>query len=218
MIETEEKALSLEGRQWKKIKKKRRVFCIIEPRRKHPSILDERFNASGNDPLRKLATELEALKRWELQVPPVPPATKPVEIPWNCRWNQVERETCKYLKQNNEIKAIWCNMAMRPFIRCISRSRYEKIFGCLDLLILCAGRVHPWGQVAVGSMWNLQIAGGRRQVLRLWPSETDHQGVEACKKCAWASWHQETWVYKYCLEVLLSCRDFRQLNPFIHIK
>lgn len=41
------------------------------------SILD----GSGNDPLRKLATELEALKRWELQVPPVPPAppaTKPL--------------------------------------------------------------------------------------------------------------------------------------------
>ena len=25
------------------------------------------------------------------------------------------------------------------------------------------------------------------QVLRLWPSETDHQGVEACKKCAWVA-------------------------------
>jgi hypothetical protein len=25
------------------------------------------------------------------------------------------------------------------------------------------------------------------QVLRLWPSETDHQGTETCKKCAWVT-------------------------------
>jgi len=76
-----------------------------------PEWLEKALSLEGNDPLRKLATELEALKRWELQV---------------------ERETCKYLKQTNEIKDVYI-----------------------------------------------------REVLRLWPSETDHQGVEACKKCAW---------------------------------
>lgn len=76
-----------------------------------PDWLEKALTLEGNDPLRKLQTELEALKRWELQV---------------------ERETCKYLKKNNEIKDVYI-----------------------------------------------------REVLRLWPSETDHQGTETCKKCAW---------------------------------
>ncbi|CAK9071634.1 unnamed protein product [Durusdinium trenchii] len=78
---------------------------------KLPDWLEKALTLEGHDPLRKLQTELEAVLRWE---------------------HQVQLETCKYVKQNNEIK---------------------------DMYI--------------------------REVLRLWPSEIDHQGVEACKKCAW---------------------------------
>ncbi len=46
-------------------------------------------------------------------------------------WNQVERETCKYLKQNNEIKAMNLNEL---------DARWRNLWSL-------AGRVHPWGQV-----------------------------------------------------------------------
>jgi len=76
-----------------------------------PAWLAKALATEGNDPLRKLQAELEAVRRWE---------------------HQVQLDTCKYIKANNEVKDIYI-----------------------------------------------------REVLRLWPSETDHQGVEVCKKCAW---------------------------------
>jgi len=76
-----------------------------------PEWLERSLSAEGNDPLRKLQAELEAVRRWE---------------------HQVQQDTCKYIKKTNEVKDIYI-----------------------------------------------------REVLRLWPSETDHQGFEVCKKCAW---------------------------------
>lgn len=112
MIETEEKALSLEGRQWKK---RNDAVTVSLKRLLHHWASKE----ASKHPWRTLQATIrsESWRRsWKLwnvgsfrchRCHRRIPATKPVEIPWNCRWNQVERETCKYLKQNNEIKAIW---------------------------------------------------------------------------------------------------------------
>eukprot|EP00435_Cladocopium_sp_Y103_P055752 s2039_g18.t1 len=52
-----------------------------------PDWLDKALTLEGNDPLRKLQTELEALKTWELQV---------------------ERQTCAYIKNNEiEVLRVW---------------------------------------------------------------------------------------------------------------
>eukprot|EP00931_Biecheleriopsis_adriatica_P004672 TRINITY_DN106306_c0_g1_i1.p1 TRINITY_DN106306_c0_g1~~TRINITY_DN106306_c0_g1_i1.p1 ORF type:complete len:561 (-),score=107.18 TRINITY_DN106306_c0_g1_i1:93-1610(-) len=76
-----------------------------------PDWLEKALGAEGNDPLRKLQGELEAIRRWE---------------------QQVQQQTCHHLKNSTEIKDVYI-----------------------------------------------------REVLRLWPAETDHQGFEQAKKCAW---------------------------------
>jgi hypothetical protein len=76
-----------------------------------PDWLARVLKAEGNDPLRKLQGELEAVRRWE---------------------QQVRSETAQYVKKGKEIKD--------PYIR---------------------------------------------EVLRLWPTESDPQGGHNLKKCAW---------------------------------
>lgn len=76
-----------------------------------PDWLAKSLSAEGNDPVRKLIGELEAVRRWQ---------------------EQVKSETAKHIKRATEIK---------------------------DLYV--------------------------REVLRLWPCETDSAGFEQVKKCAW---------------------------------
>lgn len=76
-----------------------------------PEWLSRALAVEGNDPLRKLLSELEVIRRWE---------------------QKLRQETCVYVRQGTEVKD--------PYIK---------------------------------------------EVLRLWPSETDNQGVEQLKKCAW---------------------------------
>lgn len=76
-----------------------------------PAWLSRALSTEGNDPLRKLQGEMEALRRWE---------------------GQTKQDTAQFIKQGTELK--------NPYIR---------------------------------------------EVLRLWPSETDAQGCMQLKKCAW---------------------------------